>query len=350
MQPDPGYWHARRVCVTGGTGFLGYHLVRKLLDLGASVRIFAREPAEGHPLRDSAEVERVWGDVRDAEAVAQAVRGSDVVFHTAGTVAVWGPALKEMRDIHLAGTRNVLAAAQGARVIHTSSLVAVGGTKVGTPLAEEAPFPHAGLKIDYVHAKRDAEELALAAATAGQDVVVTNPGYLVGPEDFENSIMGRFCVRTWTGNMAIAPPGGWDLVDVRDVAVGHLLAAERGTSGRRYLLGGENLSVKSFIQRLAFAAKMRPRSFPRISISAVFVSAIVAESISRFTGWEPYPSFQHVRLNRYYWYGDSSRARAELGYAPRPLDETLRDTYRWYKSQDRLPLNAFGRWWMRPTE
>lgn len=348
MKLDPGYWTARRVCVTGGTGFLGFHLVRRLLDMGASVRIFAMEPAAGHPLKDSPDVECFWGDVRDPQAVKQAVSGCDIVFHTAGTVAVWGPALKQMHEIHVAGTQNVLRAAGQARVVHTSSLVAVGGTKHGTPLSEEADFPHAGLKIDYVHAKRDAEEVALAAA-AGQDVVVTNPGYLVGPEDFENSVMGRFCVRTWTGNMAIAPPGGWDLVDVRDVAIGHMLAAEKGAAGRRYLLGGENLTVKAFIQRLAAAGNMRPRMYPKFPISLVFAAALVAESVASVTRQEPYPSFQHVRLNRYHWYGDSSRARSELGFAPRPLDESLRDTFAWYQEQNRLPLNAFGRWWMRPN-
>ena len=134
--------------------------------------------------------------------------------------------------MHVTGTRHVLEAAGGARVVHTSSVVAVGASRSGRIFDEEASFPLAGLRVPYVCAKRAAEELALQAAAGGTDVVVVNPGYLVGPEDHEPSAMGRFCVRAWKGRMILAAPGGYNFVDVRDVAAGHLLAAERGRSGR----------------------------------------------------------------------------------------------------------------------
>jgi dihydroflavonol-4-reductase len=349
MRPDPGFWSRRRVCVTGGTGFLGHHLVTALRELGAHVRAFALPPSAGHPLAELAGVETIWGDLLDPAAVRRAVAGCDVVFHTAGTVAVWGPALGRMHAVHVGGTRAVLAAAIGARVVHTSSIVAVGASRRGRVFTEDDPFPFARLKINYVRAKRSAEEEALAAARAGRDVVVVNPGYLLGPEDYEPSVMGRVCIRAWKGRLAVAAPGGYNLVDVRDVAAGHLLAAERGASGRRYILGGENLRMPEFLRRLAAAAGLRPRAVPALPVAALWLAAGIAEGRARlFTGREPYPAFQHVRLNRYDWFCSSARSEQELGYRARPLDETLRDAYRWHADNGRLSLRGLRRWWMRP--
>ncbi len=347
MPPNPTFWRSRHVCVTGGTGFLGTHLVGQLRDLGAAVRIFALEPAASHPLRQRPDIDCDWGDLLDAAAVRRAVSGCDIVFHTAGTVAVWGPALWRMHAVHRDGTRHVLAGCDpGARVVHTSSIVAVGASLDGRPLTEDSPFNLDGLAIDYVRAKRAAEQEALAS---DRDVVVTNPGYLLGPDDPEGSIMGHMCVRAWKGQLPAAPPGGFSLVDVRDVATGHLLAAEHGQSGRRYILAGENLSLREFLVKLARVAGHRPRALPQLPLSLMRIASIIAEGRARLTGREPYPSFQHVRLNRWYWYVRSDRARCELGYCPRPLPETLADTYEWYAAAGRVPLRGMHRWWMRPT-
>src|SRR5262249_39914406 len=151
-----------------------------------------------------------------------------------------------------------------------------------------------GLRINYVHAKRAAERVALEAAR-DRDVVVVNPSYLLGPGDREGSIMGRFCLRYWKGRVPLIPPGGYDLVDVRDVALGHLLAAEKGTAGRRYILGGENLSVREFVQVLA-----QVRGWSRTCLSLplwpFYVAAWTAELRSLIKNREPYPSLQHLRL------------------------------------------------------
>src|SRR5262249_42906303 len=162
----------------------------------------------------------------------------ETVFHTAGAVAVWGPAQNKLWSVNVNGAQNVLDAVQAnCRLVHTSSLVAVGATLSGVPLTETAPFPAGADVLPYVSSQRAAEERAL---TSDRDVVVTNPAYLVGPEDFEPSIMGRFCIRYWKGRVPFSPPGGLNLVDVRDVACAHLLAAEHGQTGRRYILGGED--------------------------------------------------------------------------------------------------------------
>ena len=351
MEGRQGFWAGRRVCVTGGTGFLGYQLVHQLLAEKARVRVVALPPPSSHPLHLLPEVETAYGDIRDAALVRRAVADCDVVFHTAGLVAVWGPALKRMYAVHVEGTRNVLAGASpDARIVHTSSIVTVGASGNGTPLTEESPFNLRHLRVDYVHAKRAAEEAALAAAAGGQWVTVTNPGYLVGPEDHERSVMGRFCRRFWNGRMLLAPPGGFNLVDVRDVARGHLLAAERGKSGRRYILGGENQTLRAFMWQLASTAGMSPRVLPRLPLWALRALAGLAEGHAWLTGREPYPSLQHARLNGYYWFVDSQRARGELGYRPRPLEETLQATYRWYTASQRLALRGLNAWWMRPRQ
>jgi dihydroflavonol-4-reductase len=272
-----------------------------------------------------------------------------VIFHTAGVVAVWGTELARLPSVNVVGTQNVLdAAGRVARVVHTSSVMTIGATRRPEPLTEEDAFDLNALKVDYVHVKRASEHIALEAAARGQDVVVTNPGYLVGPEDYHRSVMGRFCKRFWKGRIPVAPPGGFNLSDVRDVARGHLLAAEHGQAGRRYILGGENRTFPEFMALLAEVASLSPRGLPRIPCWTLSALAALSEVRSKLTEKEPYPSFQHVRLNRFYWFYRSDRAALELGYRTRPLIETLADTYQWHTAQDVLTVEGLNRWWMRP--
>lgn len=349
MTPDNTFWHGKRVCVTGGTGFLGFKIVRRLATLGAHVRSLSLEPPAAHPIFSLESVERLFGDVRRASLVQEACQSCDVIFHTAGLVAVWGPALPHMYDIHVTGTRNVLdAAPPGARVVHTSSVVAVGASN-GRSLTEDDPWNFPRLRVDYVQAKRAAEELALVSAGQGRDVVVMNPAFLVGPEDYGPSVMGQFCLRFWKGRIPLIPAGGLNLVDVRDVAVGHLLAAERGQPGRRYILGGENVSFQALAQLLASVAGMRPRPTGRMPIWIEWVVAAAAELRATIRHREPYPSFQHARMNRFTWFYDWSRARGELGFHPRPLSGSLRESYRWFVARRSIgELRGIPRLWMRP--
>jgi dihydroflavonol-4-reductase len=348
MAPDGEFWHGRRACVTGGTGLLGYQIVRCLRERGATVVVLALPPRDGHPLRHEPGVEGAFGDVRDPAVVARAVAGCDVVFHAAGVVADWGPALARMRDVHVLGTRRVLEAApRGARVVHTSSVVAIGASTVPEPLTEDSPFRLDGLRVDYVRAKRAAERLALESAAAGRDVVVTNPGYLIGPEDHERSAIVRFCKRFWRGQVPLAPPGGFNLADARDVALGHLLAAERGRSGRRYILGGEDRTFPELMALLAEVAGLCPRALPVAPWWALAALARFSEGRALLTRRQPYPSLQGARLNRHYWFYRSDRAAAELGYRCRPLADTLADTYRWCAARGTLRVRGLSRWWMR---
>lgn len=343
-----GFWHGKRVCVTGGSGFLGFHLVKQLRRRGARVRVLALVPRSGHPLWNLPDVEKRFGDLLVADHVRHALAGCDVIFHTAGIVAVCGPSLERMFEVHVTGTRNVLEAAPaGARIVHTSSIVAVGASRQKEVLDEDSPFNLAGLKVDYVQAKRAAEGVVLQAAAHGQDVIVANPGYLVGPEDHERSVMGQFCSRFWRGRILVTPPGGFNLVDVRDVAAGHLLAAEHGQPGRRYILGGENRTLAEFTHLLARTAGWQPRGLPRLPRCLMRAVAGLAHLRSWWTRREPYPSMQAARIHQHVWFCRSDRAMRELGYRSRPLEQSLAETYAWYTAQGLAGPRGFNGWWLR---
>lgn len=346
MNPDPAYWAGRTVCVTGGTGFLGYHLVKVLTDLAARVRVFALAPRPDHPVGKFPNTEVIPGDVLDVAAVRSAVAGCSVVMHTAGVVAVTGPAARLTWPVHVDGTRNVLTALDpGARLVHTSSVVAVGASTTGEVHDEESPFNLERTKVGYVLAKRAAEELALGSTA---DVVVVNPGYLLGPDDYDWSIMGEFCRRFWRGRAPVAPPGGLCLVDVRDVSVGHLLAAERGQRGRRYILGSENLSYRDLLRAMSAVAGFRPRAIVGVPWPLFAGVAALNEVRGLVLSKKPWPAVAHARLNRYFWYFASDRARRELGYTPRPVRESLADAYAWHMQRKPIPVRGLKRWLLRP--
>jgi dihydroflavonol-4-reductase len=337
MQPDQTYWAHKLVCVTGGTGFLGWHLVRELLPRARHVRILGLAPRSPVLRSRLAMLEFVAGDVRDATTVHKALRDCDVVFHAAGATTTWGPGLRQMREIHVAGTEQVLQALPvGARLVHTSSVVTIGASSYPKVLNEASPFDLPQLPIHYVHAKRAAEELALAAAARGLDVTVLNPAYLVGPEDFNRSVMGRFCLRYWKNRIPVVPRGGFNCVDVRDVARAHLLAAERGASGRRYVLGGENRTLVDLTRELGQVRGRPSRWSCRIPPWLHTSLAWCAEFDAARKNRQPHTTVQEARMASLYWFYSSERARAELGYEPRPLRDALQDAHEWFCQVGRL--------------
>jgi dihydroflavonol-4-reductase len=344
------FWTGKRVCVTGGTGFLGYQIARQLRDLKAIVRIAGLMPRPRHPVHHDTQIERYFGDIRDPAFIKQAVAGCSIVFHAAGTVSTWGVGLKTMREVHLVGTRNVLSSVSPwTRVVHTSSVVTVGASKTPETFNEDTPFNLSTVKVDYVHAKRAAEALALESARRGQEVVVVNPGHLIGPDDYFTSVLGGLCRRFWKGQVLVAPGGGMSFADVRDVASGHLLAAKHGHPGRRYILAGENQTTRQFMGLLAKIAGLSPRWLPQFNYRALRVLAALSESRAYLTGTEPHPSYQQALLSRYFWYYDSTRACRELGYHHRPLADSLEDAIAWHQSYRPLLLRRPNRWWMRAS-
>jgi dihydroflavonol-4-reductase len=344
---DPFFWQGRTVCVTGGSGFLGYQTVLRLLEQGARVRTFGLPASDDHPLWQLP-VQRLHGDIRDPAALRLALSGCDFIFHAAGGVATSGPGASQMRDVHVNGTRAVLRSmSRFSRLVHISSVVVIGAGRCGEMIDEASRSTIHPSGVDYVEAKRQAEEIALAAEH--YDAVVVNPGYLMGPEDYEQSAMGRFCRRFWKGRIPLTLPGGFNLVDVRDAAAGCLLAAEHGQTGRRYILGGTNVSFSALLEALAHAAGMKPRWLLRAPIQLLWPLALFAEWLGKRIGRDPFPSRQELAISRLQWYYSSNRAERELGYRHRPLEETLRDAYAWHQGFELGTLRGLPRWWMRPA-
>lgn len=320
---DDRRWGGRTVAVTGATGFVGFHLARRLAEAGARVAALVRPTADRGRLV-AAGVRCVEGSLEEAASLSELAGGCEFLFHVAGAVDFGGD-WQRLRRVNVEGTRRVLAVAQASgvrRVIHTSSIVAVGASPAPRLLDETAHWNLGPMRVPYVTTKRQAEELALVA-NGKLEVVVVNPGCVIGPDDFAASEFGTLCRRFWRGRVPICFGGGNNFVDVRDVADGLLRAAERGRPGQRYLLTGTNRSMTAFFGELARAAE---RAIPRFRLPTT-LAPIVAVLGERFTRGRPALTVAQARLLPYFWYFDCGKARRELGYEPRPLRATLADAY-----------------------
>lgn len=319
------YWKGRRVAITGATGFVGYHVARSLLAQGAQLIALVRAGSDRNCLL-AAGAECAEAPLADVARMARACSGCEFLFHIAGAVD-FGDDWKKLRQLNMGGTQNVVTAARAAgvrRVVHTSSIVAVGATYGSIIQDETAPWTLGNLRIPYVTTKREAEDVALSAT--GIDVVVVNPACVLGPDDFTASEFGTLCRRFWFGRLPIHFGGGNNFVDVRDVASGHLLAAQLGRVGQRYLLSGTNRTTTGFFADLARAAD---RSIPRFRLPSSFGSlvALLNERIGRRPGQRAYLTFSQARLLGLFFFFNCAKARRELGYAPRPLARTLADSH-----------------------
>jgi dihydroflavonol-4-reductase len=323
--PNPAsrFWAGRRVAVTGATGFVGHGLASQLRHAGARVVALVRATSDTRLLRGlGVTCSEVTLD--DPAGLTKAMAGCDVLFHVAGVVDFrndW----ELLRRVNVVGTQNVLIAARAAkvrRVVHTSSIVAVGAAARPIPLDESAAWNLGPLGVAYATTKRKAEEIALAA-NGGLDVVVVNPACVVGPNDYSRSEFGTFCKRFWKGRIPFYFRGGNNFVDVRDVAAGHLLAAKHGRAGERYILGGENRTNGEFLAGLAAAADRR---FAGLRVPRLLAAGVAAVG-SAVPARRPIITPAQIKLASLYFHFTSDKARRDLGYAPRPLTETLRDAH-----------------------
>ena len=312
-----------RALVTGAAGFIGSHVAATLAAGGAEVRAFDRvEPAD-----PPAGVEPVAGDIRNRPALERAIDGCDTVFHLAALYSYDRSAGAEMEAVNVAGTRAVLeAAARGSarrRVIHTSSCATCGPVEGRAATEADSP-PTWELAIPYKRTKLEGERLALRAAEDGLDVVVLNPTTPVGPGDRGPTPTGKMVADVATGRArAYLAGGALNVVAVEDVAIGHLLAYERGRSGERYLLGGENLTMREVFAIVAEAAGRRP---PRVPVPwrLAYAAARAADFGLGLLGRKPsLLVLDEVRLARLPMTFDDVKARRELGYRARPAAEAL---------------------------
>jgi dihydroflavonol-4-reductase len=327
-----GFWKGRAVAVTGATGFIGHHLALLLQEAGAEVTALVRGSSKCQRLAAAGIVCRV-APLEDLDALTAVCRGCEFIFHVAGAVdfeSDW----QRFETVNVEGTRHVLTAARRCgvrRLIHTSSIVAVAASDRPHCADETSSWNLARLKVPYVTTKRRAEEAALSASDRRLEVVAVNPACVIGPDDWSRSEFGTLCRRFWRGRIPFHFGGGANFVDVRDVARGHLLAAERGQAGQRYLLGGENRSYPAFFSELARVAG-RPIFRLRLpNALATFLATLNASCRKRSA--RSYLTPAQVRVLSLYFYFDCSKAQDELGYRARPLRQTLRDTHAfWMKA------------------
>lgn len=321
------YWRGRRVAITGATGFVGSHLATQLVRLGAEVVALVRATSNRRRLTEAG-VRCVEAPLDDARALARACREREFVFHLAGAVdfeSDWA----RFERVNVEGTRRILEAARAAgvrRVVHTSSIVAIGAMPEPCLLDESAAWSLGRLRVPYVTTKRRAEELALASSGDKLEVVVVNPASVIGPEDFSASEFGTLCRRFWHGRIPVHFGGGNNFVDVRDVAAGHLLAAVGGRAGERYILGGCNRSTTAFFADLAHVAR-QPVMRLRLPGALGLAVARLNEQFGKRGGRRSYLTTGQAQLAELFFYFTSDKAWRELGYQPRPFRDTVRDTH-----------------------
>lgn len=310
--------------VTGANGFVGCHVVRALLERRTHVRALVRPNADRRAL-EGLDCELAFGDLRDREATERAVRGCDYVYHVAADYRLWVVDERPMYDANVQGTRNLITAAHAAhvrRIIHTSTVGALGIGVDGTG-REDTPVIIDAMVGPYKRSKFMAEQEAMKAARTGIPVVIVNPSTPIGPYDYKPTPTGRIIVDFLNRRMPAYVDTGLNLVGVEDCARGHLLAAEQGRIGEKYILGGENLTLKELLQRLS---RLSGQPAPRVKLpfAVAFGFAFGAEVIARrFTHRPPRASLTEVRMARKKMFFDSAKARTELGYEAAPIEQAL---------------------------
>jgi dihydroflavonol-4-reductase len=328
--------------VTGATGFVGSHVARQLLAAGHSVRALVRPSSnlkflDGLPLEN---LERVEGDLRDALSLDRAMKGVRRVFHVAADYRLWAADPKDIYESNVEGTRRLfeVAARNGVeRIVYTSTVatmaVPLSGTAHGRELPNEQTPASLGQMIGhYKRSKFLAEIEAIKAAAEGIPVVIVNPTAPVGPGDWKPTPTGKIIVDFLNGKMPAYVDTGLNLAPVEDVAAGHLLAAEKGRIGERYILGARNMTLREILEALA---KITGRSAPRVRLphAVALAAAYTDELFARLAGREPRIPVEGVKMSRHRMFVASDKAERELGYHPGSVEGALERAVRWYEAQ-----------------
>jgi len=320
------------VLVSGANGFVGSAVVRALLRHGYAVRSLAR-PSSDIANLDGLDIDIVRGDLLDPASLERALAGCEGLFHVAADYRLWARDPRAIRMANVRGTHNILIAAARCgvkRIVHTSSVATLGLHGDGTPADEETPARYADMIGEYKRSKYLAEKMARRHARVGQDIVIVNPAAPVGPRDRKPTPTGRMVLDAARGKMPAYVDTGLCVVHVDDVAEGHVLAYERGACGRRYVLGGENLSLRAILQLVA-GLTGRQGPWLRLPHTAAMPVAYAAEAWARISGRTPTITVDGVNLARHHMYFSSHRAEAELGYRARPAREALADAIQWFR-------------------
>jgi dihydroflavonol-4-reductase len=322
--------------VTGATGFLGSHVARALAEQGAELRLLVRPTSDLRNI-DDLNADRVVGDLRDPASIEKALSGCDVVFHVAADYRLWvrGQDSNEMYRSNVEGTRSLLEAArkQGVRrVVYTSSVATMGFTSDHANVADEqSPVGIGDMIGHYKRSKFMAEEIAMEAARSGGDVVIVNPTTPIGERDIKPTPTGRIVVDFLKRKFPAYVETGLNLVDATECARGHIQALEKGRSGERYILGGENLTLKQILDRLGAITGLKS---PTVKLPYFFALAtgLVDEMITgRLLGLEPRATIDAVRMGRKRMFVSSAKAERELGWRTVPVEGALRRSVDWFR-------------------
>jgi dihydroflavonol-4-reductase len=320
--------------ITGATGFVGSHVSRALAGQGADLRLLVRSSSDLRNIQGLT-ADRVIGDLRDPVSIEKAMAGCDVVFHVAADYRFWVRDPEQMYRANVDGTRAVLAAAgknKVRRVVYTSSVATMGFTSNGVGANEDSPVSLDGMIGPYKRSKFMAEEIALEAGRCGMDVVVVNPSTPVGEQDIKPTPTGRIVVDFLKKKFPAYVDTGLNLVDVRECARGHIAALEKGRSGERYILGGENLTLKQILDKLAAITGL-PSPKLRVPYVMALATGVVDEIVTgRILGREPRATIDAVRMGRKKMFVSSAKAERELGWKIVPVDGALRRAAEWFQA------------------
>jgi len=319
--------------VTGATGFLGSHVARQLVTRGDSVRVLARPTSELRALSGLA-VERVIGDLRDPVSLDRAVEGASCVYHVAADYRLWARNPREIYDSNVVGTRNLLEASRRAgvkRFIYTSTVATIAIPAHGTLPNERTEATLQDMVGAYKRSKFLAEQEALHAVDRGVPVIVANPTTPVGPGDWKPTPTGKIIVDFLNGKLPGYVDTGLNFVPVEDAAAGHIAVAEKGRVGERYLLGGENLTLRELLEMMSSASGL-PAPRLRLPHVVAFAAACASTSFARLTNREPGIPIDSVRIARHKMFVDCTRAPRELGFSAGPVAEAIDRAVRWYEA------------------
>ena len=315
--------------ITGATGFLGWHVARKLLERGYRVRALARDPAR---LRELDGAEPVQGDLRDPNSLERAVAGCGVVFHVAADYRLWTRDPADMHRSNVDGTRALLNAALLAgveKVVYTSTVGCIGVPNGGLG-DENLPITLEEMSGPYKRSKFLAEKVALEFSQR-LFVTIVNPTAPIGDHDFKPTPTGKIVVDFMTGRMPAYLDTGLNVVDAGDVADGHLLALDQGKTGERYILGSENLTLQQIFQKLA-AITGRPAPKVRIPNAVAYAAGVVSTAWANISGQEPRAPLDGVRMAKKKMWVRHDKATAHLGFYPAPAEKALRSAVTWFEA------------------
>src|SRR5579864_7202959 len=320
--------------VTGATGFLGSHVARVLADQGAELRLLVRATSNLRNLQ-GIKAETATGDLRDAASLEKAMSGSDTVFHVAADYRLWVRDPNEMYRSNVDGTRALLEAARNngvGRVVYTSSVATVGFTSNGHPADEDSPVSLADMIGHYKRSKFMAEQVALEAGRSGMHVVTVNPTTPVGEQDVKPTPTGRIVVDFLKRKFPAYVETGLNLVDVRECARGHVAALENGRTGERYILGGEDLTLKQILDKLGEITGL-PSPTVKLPYVFAFAAGVVDDAITgRLLRREPRATVDTVRMGRKKMFASSGKAERELGWKIVPVEGALQRAVEWFRT------------------